>query len=43
MAKPIRNKKPYEEALKRIGMLWGSEIGTSQGDELDELMILVEA
>ena len=43
MVKPIRDEKSYEEALKRIELLWGSEIGTPEGDELDVLMILVEA
>lgn len=43
MVKPIRDEKSYNEALKRIESLWGSEIGTPEGDELDVLMILVEA
>ena len=43
MVKPIRDEKSYYEALKRIELLWGSEIGTPEGDELDVLMILVEA
>ncbi|MCG6878694.1 MAG: transcriptional regulator [Deltaproteobacteria bacterium] len=43
MIKPIRDKKSYNQALKRIESLWGSEIGTPEGDELDVLMILVEA
>ena len=43
MVKPIRDEKSYYEALKRIESLWGSEIGTPEGDELDVLMILVEA
>ena len=43
MVKPIRDEKSYNEALKRIELLWGSEIGTPEGDELDVLMILVEA
>jgi len=40
--KPIRDEKSYNETLKRIESLWGSEIGTPEGDELDVLMILVE-
>ena len=43
MVKPIRDKKSYNEALKRIEALWGSGIGTRDGDELDVLMTLVEA
>ncbi|MDZ7699883.1 MAG: hypothetical protein U5R49_24140 [Deltaproteobacteria bacterium] len=43
MIKPIRNEKLYEEALKRIESLWGSEPGTPEGDELDILITLVEA
>jgi HTH-type transcriptional regulator / antitoxin HigA len=43
MIKPIRNEKLYEEALKRIEALWGSEPGTPEGDELDILITLVEA
>ena len=43
MVKPIRDEKSYNEAVKRIELLWGSEIGTPEGDELDVLMILVEA
>jgi HTH-type transcriptional regulator/antitoxin HigA len=43
MIKPIRNEKLYEDALKRIESLWGSEPGTPEGDELDILITLVEA
>ncbi len=43
MIKPIRDDKSYREALKRIENLWGSEMGTIDGDELDVLMTLVEA
>ena len=43
MIKPIRDERSYNDALKRIELLWGSEIGTPEGDELDVLMILVEA
>ena len=43
MVKPIRDEKTHDEALKRIEVLWGAEIGTPDGDELDVLMILVEA
>ena len=43
MVKPIRDENAYKEALERIELLWGSETGTLDGDELDVLMILVEA
>jgi len=43
MVKPIRDEKTYDEALKRIDVIWGAEIGTPDGDELDVLMILVKA
>jgi len=43
MAKSIRDEKSYNEALKRSEVLWGSEIGTPDGDELVVLMTLVEA
>ena len=43
MFKPIRDEKSHNEALKRIEALWGSEINTPDGDELDVLMTLVEA
>ena len=42
MIKPIRNEQIYNQTLKRIEELWGAEIGTHNGDELDVLMILVE-
>ncbi len=42
MIKPIRDEKAYNDALKRIELFWGSEIGTLEGDELDVLMVLVE-
>jgi HTH-type transcriptional regulator/antitoxin HigA len=42
MVKPIRDEKSHNKALKRIESLWGSEIGTPEGDELEVLMVLVE-
>lgn len=41
--KPIRDEVSYNETLNRIEELWGAEAGTAGGDELDVLMILVEA
>lgn len=41
--RPIRTKKDYSFALKRIEELWGSEEGTPEGDELDVLTTLVDS
>lgn len=40
--KPIKTKKDYEMALKRIDELWDAEINSPEGDELDILATLVE-
>jgi HTH-type transcriptional regulator/antitoxin HigA len=40
---PIRNKRDYVAALKRIERLWGAPVGTAEGDELDVLSTLVAA
>ncbi len=41
--KPIRSEFDYEQALRRIEGLWGSPVGTPEGDELDVLTTLIEA
>ena len=41
--KPIKNEQTYQKSLKRIEALWGSESDTPEGDELDILLVLVEA
>ena len=41
--KPIRSETDYDAALRRIEALWDSNSGTSERDELDVLVILVEA
>jgi len=41
--KPIRDEQTYNQRRNRIEELWGSEIGTPDGDELDVLLTLVEA
>ena len=41
--KPIKNEKIYQKYLKRIEALWGAEPDTPDGDELDILLVLVEA
>ena len=43
MIKPIRDEQSYNQSLKRIEDLWGTKIGTPDGDELDVLLTLVEA
>ena len=40
--KPIRSDRELDQALKRIEELWDAKPGTSRGDELDVLMLLVE-
>ena len=40
--KPIRNDKELDRALERIAELWGAKPGTTRGDELDVLMLIVE-
>lgn len=41
--KPVRTKKDYEAALKRIEKLMDAKAGSAAGDELDVLVTLVEA
>ena len=41
--KPIKDEQVYQEALGRIEELWGAEPDTLDGDELDILLVLVEA
>lgn len=40
--KPIKTKKDYEMALKRVEKLWGAKPNTKQGDELEILSVLIE-
>ena len=40
--KPIKTKRDYNEALKRMEMLWGAKSGTPEGDELDILATLTD-
>ena len=39
--RPIRTEEDHREALREIERLWGSPIGTPDGDKLDVLAILV--
>lgn len=41
--RPIRTVADHEAALQRIESLWGSAVGTRDGDVLDVLTTLVEA
>ena len=41
--KPIRSDNDYKRALGRVEVLWGSPAGSSQGDELEVLVTLIEA
>ncbi|MEI6507322.1 MAG: helix-turn-helix domain-containing protein [Bacteroidota bacterium] len=40
--KPIKNKKDYQDALKRLEVIFDSKKGSVQGDELEILGILIE-
>ena len=40
--KPIKTKRDYTEALKRMEVIWGAKSGTPEGDELDILATLVD-
>ncbi len=40
--KPLKTKKDYEAALKRLEALWGAKDNTPKGDEFEVLFTLVE-
>ena len=40
--RPIKTKKDYDKALKRIEELWGAKENTAAGDEFEILFTLVE-
>ena len=40
--KPIKTKKDYEQALARLEVIFDAKKGTSQGDELEILGILID-
>ncbi|MCK5897583.1 MAG: helix-turn-helix domain-containing protein [Methylococcales bacterium] len=40
---PIKTEQDYENSLHKIEQLWGSPDDSKAGDELDILLILVEA
>jgi HTH-type transcriptional regulator / antitoxin HigA len=41
--KPIRTKGDYQRALKEVERLWGTRLGTPEGDRLDVLATLIDA
>ncbi len=41
--KPIKTKKDYQAALKRVEELWGAKENTPEDDEFEVLFTLVEA
>ena len=40
--KPIKTKKDYEQALKRLELIFDAKRGTENGDELEILGMLIE-
>ncbi len=40
--KPIKTKKDYDKALKRLEIIFDARPGTKEGDELDILAMLIE-
>ena len=40
--KPIKNKKDYQQALSRLEFIFDSKKGSSDGDELEILGMLIE-
>ncbi|MEZ0314908.1 MAG: type II toxin-antitoxin system HigA family antitoxin [Myxococcota bacterium] len=41
--KPIHDEATYEAALTQVESLWGSKLGTPEGDALDILATLIDA
>lgn len=41
--KPIRSEADYQAALAQVETLWGSNLGTPEGDRLDVLATLIDA
>ena len=39
---PIRNEKDYQNALKRLELIFDAEKGSEEGDELEILSILID-
>lgn len=43
MTKPIKNKKEYEAALKRLDKIFDAPVNSKEGDEAELLSILIES
>jgi len=41
--RPIHSEEDYQKALARVESLWGVKQDTDAGDELDVLLVLIEA
>jgi HTH-type transcriptional regulator/antitoxin HigA len=41
--KPLTSDADYERALKELERLWGTKLGTPEGDRLDALATLIDA
>ncbi len=41
--RPIRSEADYDEALANIDQLWGAKPGSTRGDKLEVLLVLVDA
>lgn len=41
--KPIRGEEDYQAALALFKRLWGSKLGTPEGDRLDVLATMIDA
>jgi HTH-type transcriptional regulator/antitoxin HigA len=41
--RPIRSEKDYDDAMTEVGRLWGTRLGTPDGDRLDVLVTLIDA
>lgn len=39
---PIRTEADYDAALSEVEKLWGSKVGTRDGDHLDVLLVLID-
>jgi HTH-type transcriptional regulator/antitoxin HigA len=40
--RPIKTEKDYQDALKRLDILFDAKKGTSEGDELEILSIFID-
>jgi HTH-type transcriptional regulator/antitoxin HigA len=39
--RPIRSEAEYDKALEDVRRLWGAEVGTGDGNQLDLLLVLI--